>query len=555
MPNFDGFIGGSYQAASTLLDAQVTFNLYPEFDQAGKGKNIGALMGTPGLAAFATLGAGPIRGVWPGENRLFAVSGANLYEVFYNGTANNRGSVGTDGLPVTILSNGNQLGIISAGQFYLDNGAGPVAITFASNLSGTVSTNGTTVTWVSGDTFNPGLVGGNITINAVVYVVSAYIDEYTLLIASSAGTQVDVPFTAASPVSASSGTFLDGYFIVAQGSNSKLFNYSNLLPLGGAVWDPTDVQTKEAYPDNIAAVFADHEELWVFGDEQSTEVYQDTGAALNPFQPIQGNIVHYGLGAKNSVVRLNTGVAWLAIDVERGGVMAFYAQGFQPVRVSTHAVEAAWNTYSTIVDAVAYSYLDQGHHFWVISFPTANATWVFDATTNLWHQRGWWNGTSLQRDRVAFHAYVALAGSGGGLVPPAHYVGDWQSGVIYKMSTQYTDHAGTAIHRIRACPYIATEISRIFFHRFWVDAQVTAGSDGDNLNLSPLLDWSDDGGVTWSNTHSPRASDYGNGARLVWPRLGASKFKGRVFRVTITDNVPIALVAAGYEATVETKGR
>jgi hypothetical protein len=72
--------------------------------------------------------------------------------------------------------------------------------------------------------------------------------------------------------------------------------------------------------------------------------------------------------------------------------VAFLATGYVPQRISTAAIEKAWGAYSTVWDAVAYSCIMDGHEFWAISFPTANATWVYDATLGEWHQRGWWNG-------------------------------------------------------------------------------------------------------------------------------------------------------------------
>ena len=42
----------------------------------------------------------------------------------------------------------------------------------------------------------------------------------------------------------------------------------------------------------------------------------------------------------------------------------------------------------------AYAYQEQGHTFYVLNFPTAGATWVWDVTTDVWHERGFWNANS-----------------------------------------------------------------------------------------------------------------------------------------------------------------
>lgn len=51
------FIGGSYRGRSLNLNAQVCQNLYPVLDNEG-GKNVIALMNTPGLTFFSDPASG-----------------------------------------------------------------------------------------------------------------------------------------------------------------------------------------------------------------------------------------------------------------------------------------------------------------------------------------------------------------------------------------------------------------------------------------------------------------------------------------------------------------
>ena len=86
-------IGPSYQEWSPDYDAQASINLYPTLSESGSSKGQAALYGTPGITKLCTLGAGPIRCLTAGENRLFAVSGTDLYEIFSNGSFNSLGGV------------------------------------------------------------------------------------------------------------------------------------------------------------------------------------------------------------------------------------------------------------------------------------------------------------------------------------------------------------------------------------------------------------------------------------------------------------------------------
>jgi hypothetical protein len=333
-----------------------------------------ALYGTPGLALFETLPTSPVRGLWANATRLFAVAGSKLYEVFSSivntaGTAvawvsgstfvagmagttiriagvnytvsafvssisitltgsagtqsgvaaigyNQRGDVGTDGLPAQIFPNGSQLLIVSAGIAYYDNGAGPVAATFSGGGVGVVDTAaavfpaGSLVTWVSGSTFAGLAAFQQIVINAVTYVIGNVIDSTHLtLLINNAGVQSSVAWgTPTTSITASSGGFLDGYFIVAQPS-TKQINISGIN--NGAAWAPLDFAIKEAYPDNIVTLLVDHEEAWLFGTD-TIEVWQNTGGtatATFPLVRIPGAFIPHGCCAAASPVRLECRLA------------------------------------------------------------------------------------------------------------------------------------------------------------------------------------------------------------------------------------------------------
>ena len=118
---------------------------------------------------------------------------------------------------------------------------------------------------------------------------------------------------------------------------------------------------------------------------------------------IQGPSCTSEFEAPFSFTRLGNGVAWIAQDTRRGTRQAVQAVGYQPVPVSNPAVEAAWGKYPTIADAVSYTLMYQGHELWVISFPAANATWCYDATTGWWFQWGFFNGSSWDRHLVWVH--------------------------------------------------------------------------------------------------------------------------------------------------------
>ncbi len=446
-----------------------------------------------------------------------------------------------DGLPVQFFVNGNQLLIVSAGLAYTDSGAGPVEDSINAPLTGTcqIDSDGLlprVCTWVSGTLFNPTMVGQTITIGTHTYAVATYSGPTVIGLGSDAIDDVGpLPFSVTQALAAGTGTFLDGYFIVSQPGTAQ-FNYA--VQGDGTTWDPLNYETKAGYPDALAAVFADHEELWLFGTD-TTEVWQDTGAALNPFQRIPSAFIHHGLIAALSPVRLLNGVACLASDPVRGGVTAYLYQGFIPQRISTHAIETVWASYSTCADAVSFYYTEQGHEFCVITFPTGNATWVYDATEGAWHQRGWWNGASNDRQRQMFHAFVF----------GSHYVGDWSNGKVYIQSQgTFTDN-GVQIVRQRAAPHLNTEHLWSFFNEFELLVDAAAA-------VTFTLDWSDS--IDYTNPNAPvlvwhkgltasPSGVTGQALRVIWRRLGRSR--DRIFRVTVSAADKVAIVNAYLDVT------
>jgi hypothetical protein len=113
-----GLVGPSYQMRSLPFDAQRTINLFPVADRMGK--EAAALYGTPGLKLFATVGGGPVRGIfYAGNGRCFVVSGSEVYEVYSDATTILRGTVAQTTGNVTMDENPAQMGICDGGGVYI----------------------------------------------------------------------------------------------------------------------------------------------------------------------------------------------------------------------------------------------------------------------------------------------------------------------------------------------------------------------------------------------------------------------------------------------------
>lgn len=299
--------------------------------------------------------------------------------------------------------------------------------------------------------------------------------------------------------------------------------------------------TAESSPDSLSNLVVNHSEVWLFGPD-SVETWVTTGDNTNPFARIQGAQMETGIDAGSSLAKMDNTVFWLGGD-SRGRGIVLKAVGYsQAQRVSTHAIEYAIGTYGDVSDAQAWTYQQEGHTFYVLSFPSASRTWVLDAATSLWHERAYRaDDGSLERVRAA----VQMVFDGKVIVS------DYKLGSLYELDLDtYTDVGGAAIPRIRSCPHLSADLKQQLFHSLQIDMQAGVGLNAPTQAQNPqaMLRWSDDGGHTWSNeawTEIGRIGEYRT--RVRWRRLGRSR--DRVFEVTITDPVKVVIIGATAEVT------
>jgi hypothetical protein len=506
------------------------------------GKKQTALIGTPGMKSPAWCITGTsaiVRGLYIWKDYLYAVVGDTLYRVSNGGVA---------------------------------------------TAVGTLTTASTAKVWIAGGTTHLCIVDGS----AGYYKTEA---------AASLTTITDADF----PTYPTTLAYQDGYFIVTE-IDSDLFYISGLEDASS--WDGLDFAAAEDTPDDVLCVISHNRELWMFG-EYTTEVFYNSGDTDFPFSRVAGGVFHVGTGAVNSVAAGPEGIFGLDHRFQVRMVV-----GYQGVVISTPQVEYHIQNYTAKADAIGYLYTQEGHSFYVLTFPTENRTWCYDITTNAWHTRS--SGLVGARHIANCHAFFA----------GKNLVGHYSNGNIYEFDVGYYYDVTDSIQRKRTAQVVFNERKNLFHSQLEIEfeagvglstglatgtavltsgavssvtiadggsgytvaprveftggggsgavatATITAGvvtavtviSGGSGYTSAPtvafvggtedpqaMLDWSDDGGHTWSNEHWAgigRVGDYA--ARAVWRRLGRSR--NRVYRVTITDPVKVVMLGAYLEA-------
>ncbi len=321
---------------------------------------------------------------------------------------------------------------------------------------------------------------------------------------------------------ATSGDFVDGYGLFVQPDTDTFFisALSDFSDIDGA-----DFAAAESSPDNIVRVIVDHREVWLFGTD-TTEIWYNSGNNAFPFERINGVSIERGCAAKLSVAKMDNTLYWLGDDK-----VVYRSDGYNPVRISTHAIEAAIGKYSEVSDATAFSYTQDGHKFYCLRFPTIGATWVFDISTGLWHERESYGHNNWLANCHAFAFNKNLVGSS-------------MTGDIYELDLDtYTDN-GTTIQRMATGAVLWDQTRRFITDAFELDIETGVGlPEGQGSEPLVVMDFSDDGGATWSTGDTRSLGKIGRReTRAVWRRLGQSR--ERTFRILISDPVKVVILGA-----------
>lgn len=480
------FFGPAYVSRSLNLSDNELINLYPEVVESKQGKEVGALFTTPGIDLEFTLGVGPIRA-------LFEDGGGNTYRgAAYAVSGTNFYTIGTD--LVTALR-GSVAAMPGAYSYEISTGVlAPIALPF---------TPATTI----------------------------FVDNVTLV---SNGVQVGIFLGI-------TATQQDGYVLIGEPDTNKIWQ-SNLLDV--RTFDALNFAEASGNPDNIIVVRQIHREIFVL-KENHTEVWIFAGTAGFAFARLDGVYIEQGLWAAGSVAQVGETLCWLTRNTQ-GECAVVQCTGFQPQRISTHAIEKTIEGFPDKGhDCQAYAYEQEGHVFYVMNFTTGDQTWVWDQTSTrlsgvpMWHRRDW-----LDSDGGSHRHY------GNCFMPFASklLIGNYTDGRIFSFNLDHATDDGLVrrwLRSWRALPQPVFVPTR--FNSLQIDMQT-------GLNLPDAADphvsitWSDDGGRRWANGRIRPAGRLGETARrVITRRLGSTKRNtglDRIFRVQSSDALPTCLIGA-----------
>jgi hypothetical protein len=371
----------------------------------------------------------------------------------------------------------------------IDVGSGytaPVVVFSSGSATATANVSATTVTAVnvtaggSGYTSPPivTVTGTGGTTEAVAVVTNFSVTAINIISGGTGytGTTPTVtlspPQGVSAPLAPQHVEYIEGYFIVTDGTMnafaSDMYN--------GLSWNAQATTPIQAASDNVSGLLNLHEQLF-FIKQFTTEIFYNNGTPTSlgfPFSRMQGAVVDYGTPAPWSIARGNNSAFFLAN--ERDGDSSCFVgvvelNGYTPTPITPPAIVYKMAQSTDHSQCFGYCYSDEGHTFYVITNPVDDWTFVYDTTTQMWHERSTCNLSDDLVHRDAANCYINAYGK--------HLVGDTFSGNIYEVSSKFNTDTGLPIISEQITQHLVDgqTLDDLFIDELQIDIESGVGLD------------------------------------------------------------------------------
>lgn len=326
--------------------------------------------------------------------------------------------------------------------------------------------------------------------------------------------------------------------IYINNSQGNTFSYSKL---GATEFETSsdanfDFYSAESSSDPIVALKLVNGALWVWGT-RSYEIWRTQNNVDDPLSYVGGSQSAIGCKARHSVASIADMCFWLgASDV--GSDQVYMGVSTEAIVVSTTAIHHQISQCGDRSSAVGWCYAEGGSIFYVLTFKSSGSTFVYDASTKMWHER--------LRRRVSNGSWEAYNYVHALTVGDQLYCGTMIDNALCKMTSDaLTDHDGNPIVRQRVTPTYFDELYSVMLKELVIDCNVgtTTFLNGQGSDPLLILEISKDGGSTYGNLKTKSLGKQGMYKRLVrWHATGMGR--ELVFRITCSEPLALAIYQA-----------
>ncbi len=290
--------------------------------------------------------------------------------------------------------------------------------------------------------------------------------------------------------------------------------------------DALNFATAESKPGDVLAVAAHSQYVYIFA-EHHIEPWYNSGVGSPPYDRVNGGTFDIGLGAMHSI---GTSESHLYFLDEKRCPRRIAGIGIE--NVGNDGIANIWRGYSTVSDAKGFCFTLQNQNFYYLTFPTANASWLFQEAIGDWVQLT----GDVDDGKHQANSYAWFNGT--------HCVAHHSNGNVYTLDFNEYDSGGDTIIRERVTIPIHGEMliasaagKSVFMSRLELVLEAGVGlATGQGSTPQIMMQFSDDGGATWSSELWQSCGVAGaRRQRVQWYNLGF--FTERIFKFRMTDPV------------------
>jgi len=462
------------RSKSPHVTVEERINCYVDKQQA-EDRAAYAIYRTPGLELLQSIGTLPSRGMYvspSNEAILYTVHGTTLYEVTLGGIATAIGTLTTETSPVDFADNG-----VAGHQIILADGP-----------------------------------------NAYVWDTLTRVFE-------------TATFADGTALGASSIAYQDTYFIASIAGTNRI-QVSAPYDGGALAWAVLDFVSAQTAAGPLTGVLAHGGVLYLVGATY-IEFWSTTTDPSFPFARI------FGAG-------LDLGAVFASLAVTGDGIFGLFRSpgsrayigllfGTAVKRISTPELEALLATYTTTADAIGYAYSLHGHPMYQVSFPGADATWLYDTGSGIWSRA---ESPAGGRHYGQYHATWGQREA----------VSDYRQGNLYQITpASFRDDGEDTLVELTT-RHLYAQYKRVRLHR--LSLSMAKGESALPEGALIMLQVSKDEGRTWGTEQWRSFGAQGEYApdRVYWLRLGTGR--DFTFRLRISSPVPVVITGGDIEVEV-----
>ena len=295
----------------------------------------------------------------------------------------------------------------------------------------------------------------------------------------------------------------------------------------------------ESQPDNLERAYVFDQIVYMLGTH-TTEPWYNDGTGNPPFSRIEAGMMTIGLGALHSPAHNDNFMYMLGDDRQ-----IYQIAGGNATRVSDHGVSHAMENYADVSDAVGWTLTLEGTNFYVITFPSADKTWMLNESLG----RFGWTELSYGANGGRYNAnsYSYFGGK--------HLLGDESNGKLYELGLETFDNDGSSMRRVRTLSSIHGGLlqhpgKRLQMSRFEIIMEKGVGLvSGQGEDPIIIIEASYDGGKSFSAETFMKVGRLGqSNIRAEW--FGLQSFYDLIIRISTSDPVQYTLLSGAIDIRV-----